>query len=78
MAWESQVVLITGAARGIGRTIAERLAADGAQLALADILEKPLAETADSLRATGTAVEPMVVDVTRRDKVTAMVERTVA
>jgi 3-oxoacyl-[acyl-carrier protein] reductase len=43
------VVMITGAAQGLGRAIAEGFAAAGAKLALIDLNEKKLSETAGSL-----------------------------
>lgn len=43
---EGKVAWITGAARGIGKVIAENLAAQGASLALTDLLEEELAATA--------------------------------
>jgi short-subunit dehydrogenase len=54
-------VLITGGARGIGRELAARFAAQGAQVVLTDVDEAALAETASSL---GAAVSGHVVDVT--------------
>jgi short-subunit dehydrogenase len=45
------VAVITGAGSGIGRALAQLLAARGCKLALADINEKGLAETAASLQA---------------------------
>ncbi|KAF2767476.1 NAD(P)-binding protein [Teratosphaeria nubilosa] len=45
--FEGKVCLITGAASGIGRATAERMAAMGAQLALADINAEGLAKTTE-------------------------------
>ncbi|AKU17870.1 SDR family oxidoreductase [Luteipulveratus mongoliensis] len=53
--WDDKGVVVTGAARGIGRAIATRLHAEGARLVLADVLEEPLAETAASLNAVAVA-----------------------
>lgn len=49
--WSGAGVVVTGAARGIGRAIAERLRAEGARLVVADVLSDPLAETAAQLDA---------------------------
>ncbi len=47
--FEGKVVLITGAASGIGRATAQRFAAEGAGLMLGDINEGRLSELADEL-----------------------------
>jgi 3-oxoacyl-[acyl-carrier protein] reductase len=51
---------VTGGARGIGRSIAERLAADGVNIAVADVMEDVASETAADL-AKAFGVETMAV-----------------
>jgi 3-oxoacyl-[acyl-carrier protein] reductase len=46
---EGRVAWVTGAARGIGKSIAQELAARGARLALTDVLEQDLAATASAI-----------------------------
>jgi NAD(P)-dependent dehydrogenase (short-subunit alcohol dehydrogenase family) len=46
-----RTILVTGAARGVGRAIAEACAASGARLVLADVLEDAGRQTADALNA---------------------------
>ena len=48
---DGKVAVVTGAAAGTGRAIAQRLAAEGAEVVLADIDEAGLAQTADSIGA---------------------------
>ena len=50
-ALDGRVIWVTGAARGIGKSIAGELAARGAQLALTDILDQDLAATASAIAA---------------------------
>lgn len=58
-------VLVTGAAQGIGRGYAEVMAANGAQVTLADVDAAALEETVAALRAAGHAVHGVVADVTQ-------------
>jgi NAD(P)-dependent dehydrogenase (short-subunit alcohol dehydrogenase family) len=62
-ALQDKRVVITGAARGIGRGAAEACAAAGARLALLDVREDELEQTAHRLRDAGAEVSAHVCDV---------------
>lgn len=70
VAFEARTVLVTGAAHGFGREIAEAFAARGARVFACDVDGEGLAETAHGI---GEACTPGVVDVTDRDEVQAWV-----
>ncbi len=61
--FEGKVAVVTGAARGIGRAIAERLAREGADVAICDLQAEWLAETASAVEALGRKALPLAVDV---------------
>ncbi|HEY1336113.1 MAG TPA: SDR family NAD(P)-dependent oxidoreductase, partial [Bryobacteraceae bacterium] len=61
---ESRAALVTGAGRGIGRAIAEKLAEYGAAVMVNDLDEAPAAETADSIRRKGGRAAALAGDVT--------------
>jgi short-subunit dehydrogenase len=60
-----RVILITGASRGIGRRLADRLAARGARLALTARSADELAALAASLKAGGAEAEAFPADLTK-------------
>ena len=64
-----RIAVVTGAAHGIGRATALRMAREGADLAMLDIEPEPLERAADEARATGRAVLPLEVDCTAPDAV---------
>lgn len=66
---QDKVVLVTGAARGIGQAIALKLAAEGADLALCDLKEEWLSETASKVSELGRRVECYSVDVSDAEAV---------
>ncbi len=68
----NKVALVTGAASGIGKTMAERFAREGMRIVLADIEEEPLAQFASQLEARGTEVLDQRVDVSVADQVQAL------
>lgn len=60
---EDKVIVTTGAGRGIGRTIAQTLAARGAHLALVDIDEDGLGETREVCADAGGRIRSYAVDI---------------
>ena len=66
-----KVALVTGAARGLGQAIALKLAEAGADLALCDLNEEWLEETAEMVKALGRRAECYGVNVAEGGNVTA-------
>jgi NAD(P)-dependent dehydrogenase (short-subunit alcohol dehydrogenase family) len=72
-----KVAIITGAGRNIGKAMAERFAAEGASVVVADNHEGRASAVADGIRAAGGVALPAVADVTDEDAVAGMVRRAV-
>jgi NAD(P)-dependent dehydrogenase (short-subunit alcohol dehydrogenase family) len=70
-----KVAVITGAASGIGRAIAETFAGQGMKIVLADVEAAPLEEAARALRAKGAEAIGVPTDVVSADSVAALAER---
>ncbi len=70
MRLENKVAIVTGAASGFGRGIAELFAAEGAKVIVADINLRGAQEVASALGERAVAVE---TDVTKRDSVNVMI-----
>ena len=71
--FENKVALITGAAAGIGRATAERLAVEGARVFCVDVQEEALAETARLAAENGGEADTRVCDVSDEQSVRATV-----
>ena len=74
MAIERKVALVTGAAQGIGRGIALRLARDGADIALVDLKAEKLADVAREIAGLGRQTTQFAADVSQREEVYAAVD----
>jgi len=67
-----RVAVVTGAASGIGRCLAERCAAEGMRVVLADVEPEALEAAAARLRARGAEVLAVRTDVSRSEEVEAL------
>lgn len=70
-----KVAVVTGASRGIGRAISERLARQGALVAMTDVLGEAAEAAAREVAAAGFRAEAYTMDVTNAESVQAAVEK---
>jgi 3-oxoacyl-[acyl-carrier protein] reductase len=76
---KDKVAIVTGSARGIGRAIAETLAARGADVVVADLRAELAAATAQEIAAaSGRRVTAIAVDVSDSASVKAMIDKALA
>src|SRR3990167_4499370 len=75
---EGKVALVTGAAQGIGRTIADLLAARGAGVVVADIQQEAAASTAAQIAAHGTRTLGLSANVADGGSVKEMISQAVS
>ena len=73
-----KVALVTGGNRGIGRAIALRLAALGANLAICGRDESALRSTAEELRSSGVRAYSLKADVTSAQDISSLIQQSEA
>jgi len=75
--FKGKVAVITGAASGIGRGIAERCVSEGMKVVLADIEEASLSKTEAELKTLGGTVLGVRTDVSKRSDVELLARQTI-
>ncbi|KAJ4351919.1 uncharacterized protein N0V89_007263 [Didymosphaeria variabile] len=78
MSLKDKVIVITGAASGMGLETARLFASKGAKLSLADVQEKPLKDLEVELQSSGAEVMATIVDVSNRKSVEDWISATVS
>ena len=73
--FEGRTAVVTGAASGIGRALADRFAQAGMNVVLADIEEDALKRATSELEQAGPAALGVVADTMRRDSVQNLLEQ---
>ena len=72
---QDRIVLITGAAGGIGLAMAELFASEGADVVICDLEEARAQDAAEAIRQAGGLASGYRADVTVLDDVRALMER---
>src|SRR5579885_2358322 len=76
--FEGRVAVVTGAASGIGRALAERFAAEGMRVVLADVEAAPLEAATEAIRAAGAEAIGVRTDVSSARDVQALADAAIA
>jgi len=71
---KDNVVIVTGAGKGIGRALVERFADAGCQVVVNDVDAQAVAETVDAITNSGGRAMPGIADVSDSSQVNAMID----
>ncbi len=72
--FKDKIVVVTGSARGIGKSIAEHFAEEGAQIIIVDVLEDAINETVHEMTSKGYKVVGTKCDITSENEVTDLMK----
>ncbi|GAC1364147.1 MAG: hypothetical protein NVS2B12_08230 [Ktedonobacteraceae bacterium] len=76
--FRGKTAVVTGAASGIGRALAEKCVQEGMKIVLADVEEQALHKAADELKARGGDVLAVQTDVSKAEQVEALAQKAFA
>lgn len=74
---KDKVAIVTGSARGLGAATARRLAEEGAQVVITDVLAEQAQATALALRDQGLSAHCVIADITKAADVQRLVDETI-
>ena len=74
---KNRVAVVTGAAQGIGAAVAQRLAKDGAAVAVVDLLQAACADTVEGIVSSGGPAVGIGADITDSEAVAVAIRRIV-
>ncbi|HVN41222.1 MAG TPA: glucose 1-dehydrogenase [Steroidobacteraceae bacterium] len=74
---EGKIVVVTGAASGIGRAAAIAFAAEGAKVMASDVKKEACEETVATIRGAGGEAQSIACNVAKEDEVAALVAKTI-
>src|SRR6185295_4249740 len=75
--FKDKVAVVTGAASGIGRGLADRCAAEGMRVVLADVEQPALEQAEREMREGGATVLAVRTDVSKAEDVDALAQQTI-
>ncbi|MHA1729411.1 MAG: SDR family NAD(P)-dependent oxidoreductase [Promethearchaeota archaeon] len=75
--FKKKVAVITGAASGIGKAIAERCCAEGMKVVIADIEENALKQAEKEMKANNASVLSVVTDVSKEGDIKMLAKKTI-